>query len=96
MKDRLSAMSRTFTRYMVIGIGICLVSWLMTLVFYLTDIVSSVGPVFFIWQLIYYGAPAVCGALVAFWLVGKLWIRTNPPSPEGPSDDGPHDGSFDD
>ena len=88
MREKLSVLSRTFTRYMIIGIAICLVSWLATLVFYLTDIVSSVGLVFFIWQLVYYGAPALCGVLVAFWLVGRLWIRTEPSSPDESSDDG--------
>ena len=96
MREKISALSHAFTRYLIIGIAICLVSWLATLLFYLTDVVSSVGPVFFVWQLVYYGAPAVCGVLVAFWLVGRLWIRSSPPPPDGPhdgesSDDGPSD-----
>jgi len=73
--ERLSALNRTLRIYLIIGVAVCLVSWIATLAFYLTDIVSA-GPVYFIWQFVYYGAPALCGVLVASWIVTRLWVRT--------------------
>jgi len=86
--DRLFAVSRTFRRYIIIGIAICLASWIATLIFYLTDVVAA-GAVFFIWQLVYYGAPALCGVLVGFWIVTRMWIRKSPSPDDGSEDDGP-------
>jgi len=91
MSERLSALSRTLTKYSIIAIAICLVAWIATLIFYLTDTVPGITEIFFIWQFVYYGAPALCGVLVGFWLVTRIWIRSSVPSSEVavPSPDGP-------
>jgi len=84
MTERLSALTRTLRKYLIIGIAICLISWITTLAFYLTDIVSA-SPIYFIWQFVYYGAPGLCGVLVAVWIVAKIWmsvpLTTDNPSP---------------
>ena len=90
MRDQLSVLSRTVRKYMIIGVAVCLVAWLATLVFYLTDTVPGITEIFFIWQFVYYGAPALCGVIVGFWIVTRIWIRSSVPSEVAvPSSDGP-------